>query len=209
MRFIVKKVMNIMLQQIVFYVFSAMAIISAVMVILSKNPIQAALSLVVTFIASAALWILLQAEFLGLILVLVYVGAVMTLFLFVIMMLNLDGVTLRSSFVRHLPFVCIILALMLACIIITMLKVPSLQTLSPLKHGVHYSNVTAIGLVLYTHYAYPFVLAGALLLVAIIAAISLTFRGANRSKKQRIQSQIAADPKKRVYLTKMTSEKKS
>lgn len=165
-----------MLQPILFYLFASLAIIMAMLVISSKSPVHAALFLVVTFIASAALWILLQAEFLGLVLVLVYVGAVMTLFLFVVMMLDLDTAKLRSGFVRYLPFAFIVLALMLTIIIMAITHADFIH-IKMTHHSANYSNVGALGSVLYTQYAYPFILAGGLLLLAIIAAISLTFRG--------------------------------
>jgi len=195
-----------MLQPIVFYIFASIAIFTAMMVILSKSSVHAALFLVVTFIASAVLWILLQAEFLGLVLVLVYVGAVMTLFLFVVMMLDVDEANLRSGFVRYLPFALIILALMLAMIIVAISHTHFIQTKS-IAHPANYSNVAALGSVLYTQYAYPFILAGALLLLAIIAAISLTFRGARHCKKQRVDLQVAADPSARVYMATLSAEK--
>lgn len=195
-----------MIQPIVFYLFAGLAILAAGLVVLSKSPIHAALSLVVTFIASAALWILLQAEFLGLVLILVYVGAVMTLFLFVVMMLNLDDSNLRSGFVRYLPFAFILLALMLTIIIMAISNTDFAKA-----HMTHYSedysNVAEIGSVLYTQYAYPFILAGGLLLLAIIAAISLTFRGSRHSKKQRVDLQVAANPATRVYMASLPSQR--
>lgn len=140
-----------MLEQIVFYVFSLLAVGSASMVVLSKSPIRSALSLVVTFIACAGLWILLQAEFLGLVLVLVYVGAVMTLFLFVIMMIDMNLQELRSGFVRYLPFAVIITLLMLVVIVMALSHVhTAFPDLTMPYHDARYSNIDALGEVLYT-----------------------------------------------------------
>ncbi len=197
-----------MLQPIIFYLFASIAIVTATMVVISKRPVHAALFLVITFIASAGLWILLQAEFLGLVLILVYVGAVMTLFLFVVMMLNLDEANLHSGFVRYLPFALIVLALMLAMIIVAVSHTHFSQSDSINQPG-SYSNVVALGSVLYTQYAYPFILAGALLLLSIIAAISLTFRGSRNCKKQRIDLQVAADPTTRVYMVNASPQQPS
>jgi NADH-quinone oxidoreductase subunit J len=198
-----------MIQQIVFYLFSAIAIATAAMVVISKSPVRAALFLVVTFIVSAGLWILLQAEFLGLILILVYVGAVMTLFLFVVMMLDMDGIELRSGFVRYLPFALIVLAVMLAFIILAVGHTSfGLGHSNPSRETAAYNNTALLGSVLYTQYAYPFVLAGALLLLAIIAAISLTFRGTRNAKKQRVEWQVSVRAQDRVYKTSMKNEKR-
>lgn len=193
---------------IIFYVFAAIAVGSAVSVITVRNPVRSVLSLVVTFFAMAGIWMILRAEFLSLILLLVYVGAVMTLFLFVVMMLNIDVENKRSGFVRYLPFGIIIV------LIITGLVIAALspryfgitQMPLPMPEAANYSNIQHLGAVLYTDYAYPFEIAGVLLLAAIIAAITLTHRAPVRRKAQNPNDQIAVRPEDRLRLIKMTSE---
>jgi NADH-quinone oxidoreductase subunit J len=196
--------------QVLFYVFSAVAVFSALLVVVSRNPVRGALSLVLTFFAMSGLWLLLQAEFLALILVLVYVGAVMTLFLFVVMMLSVNTVSLRAGLVRYFPF-----AALLALLIIGMM----VSVVEPKQFGLahlpipaakmaNYNNLADLGKVLYTEYAYPFEIAAVLLLTAIVAAISLTHRKPHRRKAQDISAQIAVKRADRVKLIKMPSEKK-
>lgn len=199
-----------MLEQILFYIFSAILIGAASMVIITRNSVYAALFLVLAFFASAALWLLLEAEFLALILVLVYVGAVMTLFLFVVMMLNLDLSPAKEGFVRYLPFGIIVVALFVAALVYVIEPQHfGLVSMTPPPHSpASYSNVTRLGLVLYTDYVYPFELAAVLLLVAIIAAITLSLRRPRR-KKQNISAQLHANPHTRLHIVKMPpSEKK-
>lgn len=197
------------LVQFVFYVFSALLLGSGVMVITARNPVHGILFLVLGFFASAVLWMLLQAEFLSLVLIFVYVGAVMTLFLFVVMMLNIDLVSTRDGFVRFLPFALLVIVLLAGLMIIVIGPTHfglSYATLTP--QPANYSNVKQLGGVLYTQYAYAFELAAVILLVAIIAAISLAFHGRKPgTKSQRIAAQIAAEPKDRVTLVKMPVEK--
>lgn len=199
-----------MLQQFVFYIFSIILLGSGVMVITSRNPVRGVLFLVSAFFASAVLWMLLQSEFLSLVLIFVYVGAVMTLFLFVVMMLNIDLAPLREGFVRFVPQAVIIIALL----VILMIYVIGPKDFAggsyvlP-SHSENYSNVAQLGDVLYTQYVYPFEIAAVLLLVAIISAISLAFRGKRNSKSQNIMQQISADPKKRIRLVDMKPEKKA
>lgn len=195
--------------QIIFYIFSAILLFAAVMVITSRNPVKGVLFLVLAFVASAALWMLLQAEFLSLVLIFVYVGAVLTLFLFVVMMLNIDLTPLREGFVRFLPMAVLVVAGILVFILMVINpKYLSLSTASLPIRPANYSNVTALGTVLYTQYLYAFELAAVVLLVAIIAAISLTFRGRRHRKSQRVTQQLAANPNDRVTLVKMPVEKK-
>ncbi len=192
------------LQQFIFYIFSALLLCSGVMVIVSRNPVRSALFLVTAFFASAVLWMLLQAEFLALVLIFVYVGAVMTLFLFVVMMLNIDLVPLREGFVRYLPFGILVILLLVALMLVAIgHKYFATDTYHLTMQPADYSNVKQLGSVLYTQYMYPFELAAILLLVAIIAAISLTFRGRRGSKAQRVSQQIAVRPQDRVRLVKM------
>lgn len=197
-------------QQIIFIVCAAVAVISALMVVTQNNPVRCVLFLVVAFLASAILWLLAYAEFLALILVLVYVGAVMTLFLFVVMMLNIDLASMRRHFVRYLPFGLVIVALFMAALISVIkqgyLTIPHLT--KAIQYGTDYNNTAELGAVLYTTYAYAFELAAVLLVIAIIAAISLTHRRPQQCKTQDIVAQIKVDPSTRVKLVKMVAEKK-
>lgn len=198
--------------QIIFYVYSAVGIVSAMMVVGSSNPVRGALFLVLTFFSMAGLWMLLHAEFLALVLVLVYVGAVMTLFLFVVMMLSIDRIGKREGFVRYMPLVALMVLLVVGIIIMAigphrfgLQQIP----LPPMKPE-DYSNTGSLGQVLYTHYAYPFEVAAVLLLTAIVAAITLTHHAARPPhKSQKISAQIAANPKNRLRIFKMPSEPKN
>ncbi|SRR5579883_858055 len=195
---------------IIFYIFAAVAICSAVTVITARNPVRSVLSLVVTFFSVAGLWMMLRAEFLSLILLLVYVGAVMTLFLFVVMMLNIDRETKREGFVRYLPFGLILVVLTIG--LIAMGVGPTYfgmtQMPPPPLEPADYSNLQQIGDLLYTDYAYPFEIAGVLLLAGIIAAITLAFRGPVKRKVQNPSAQVAVRPEDRVRLIKMAPEPK-
>lgn len=197
------------LQLLIFYAFALLALVSSLVLILSNNPVRCALALVLTFFASAGVWILAQAEFLALVLILVYVGAVMTLFLFVIMMLNINIVTTRSRIMRSLPLgfiVVCLLALVLGVAIrpdhfnLPLLNQAEIDTLDVI-------NVEQLGLVLYNKYAYAFEIAGALLLVSIIAAISLAHRDPRKRKVQEPRAQIQVHRDDRVRLIKMKTEK--
>jgi NADH-quinone oxidoreductase subunit J len=202
--------MHELLIQIVFYVFAGLAIITSLLVVTQNNPVRCVLFLVATFFSVAVLWILAGAEFLALILVLVYVGAVMTLFLFVVMMLNIDTESMRAHFVRYLPFGLILVALLTGLLLVAVpegsFKIAvEQQSVSPQAY--HYANTEDIGLVLYTNYVYPFEIAAVLLLVGIVSAITLVHRGAIRSKRQHIVKQIMTRPQDRVELMKLKSEK--
>ncbi|HSO80155.1 MAG: NADH-quinone oxidoreductase subunit J [Chromatiaceae bacterium] len=165
-------------EKFLFYVLAATVIAAAGMVVTRRNPVHAVLFLVVAFVASAMLWMLMDAEFLAISLVLVYVGAVLVLFLFVIMMLDVDIATLKAQFIRHLPLALVVGVIML--IEIFMVVGPgnfggeSFPT--PAHHGADYSNTRELGLLLYSVYLYPFEIAAVILLVAIVAAIRLTLR---------------------------------
>lgn len=193
------------LPQILFYFFSALTIGSALMVILSKNPVRAVLFLVLTFFAMGSIWILLEAEFLAITLVLVYVGAVMVLFLFVVMMLDIDIAALRSSFMRYLPIGIIVSALVMVSLITAIFREHFDNHLLVKPHPANYNDVKQLGELLYTQYLYPFEIAGVILLVAIIAAISLTFRGHRGSRVQDPSKQIAVQKKDRLRIVKGTS----
>jgi NADH-quinone oxidoreductase subunit J len=196
-------------EELVFYLTAIVLISSGLMVIIIRNPVHAALFLILAFFASAVLWILLSAEFLALILILVYVGAVMTLFLFVVMMLNLDVAPFREGFVNYLPFGILLAGLMGVGIIYVVgpehfgLRENPIPPVKP----ANFSNVSALGEVLYTYYVYPFELGSILLLTAIVAAISLSLRKA-RAKKQNIAEQLRVEKKKQVRLVMLTAEKK-
>lgn len=195
---------------VMFYLFAAIAIGAAVSVITARHPIHSVLSLVVTFFAMAGIWMMLRAEFLSLILLLVYVGAVMTLFLFVVMMLNLDLVAKRAGFVRYLPFGIFVVLLMTGLIILTVGPSHFGLTImpAPIAEQANDSNTHALGAVLYTEYAYPFEVAGVLLLAAIIAAITLTYRGPIHRRVQDPGKQTLVQPQDRLRIIKMPSEKK-
>lgn len=195
--------------QIIFYIFSAVAILSALLVVASNNPVRGALSLVLTFFAMSGIWLLLHAEFLALILVLVYVGAVMTLFLFVVMMLRVNVVSLREGFVRYLPFAALLTCMIIGLMIIVVgPKQFGLTSMPVPVEAVGYNNLADLGRVLYTNYAYAFEIAAVLLLTAIVAAISLTHRKPSRRKSQDISKQIAVKRADRVKLISMPSVKK-
>lgn len=195
-------------QALVFYAFAAVLLLSALMVIISKNTVRSALFLVLTFFTSAVLWMLMEAEFLSLVLIFVYVGAVMTLFLFVVMMLNIDTAPLREGFVRYLPIGLIVMTVVVGIMlyIIGPAHYALFNSVIPTQPA-DYSNVKEIGAVLYTDYMYPFEIASIVLLVAIIAAISLAFRGSQNKKSQNISQQLSANPKERLRLVEMRSEK--
>jgi len=213
--------MNELPLQVVFYLFAGLTVLAALMVITQNNPVRCVLFLVFAFFTSAVLWILVQAEFLALILVLVYVGAVMTLFLFVVMMLNIDVESLKAHFIRHLPFGLILVALLVGLLLVAIpagtfdtaveVSVAVSQAVSHIAPGgvpaQPVSNTEGLGLVLYTDYVFAFELAAVILLVAIIAAITLIHRSPKRSKQQDIVRQIMTRRDDRVHLLKMKSEK--
>ena len=200
-----------MLQQLCFYSFAAWLLFSAIMVVTSRNTVKSALFLVLAFFASAAIWIMLEAEFLALVLIFVYVGAVMTLFLFVVMMLNLSDARKGNGYVKYLPFGVLIIAI-LAGLLIYVISPQHFALVSaaiPQAEPANYSNVAELGMVLYTTYAYPFILAAVLLLTAIVAAITLAFRGRKpNTKSQKITQQIKVRREDRVRLVDMPSATK-
>jgi NADH-quinone oxidoreductase subunit J len=197
-------------EQLIFYLFAAILVGSALRVITARNPVHAALFLVLAFFTSAALWLLLEAEFLAITLVLVYVGAVMVLFLFVVMMLDVNLAPMREGFARYLPvggLVALLIVLELALVVGPRyfgLK----QFPSPEAHPAGYSNTEELGNLLYTVYVYPFEIAAAILLVAIIAAIALTMRKRPETKYQHPEDQVKVRSADRMRIIKMPSEKK-
>jgi len=194
-----------MLVQGLFWFFAAILVIAALGVITSRNPVHSALSLVVCFVTSAAIWLLIEAEFLAVVLVLVYVGAVMVLFLFVVMMLDINTESLRSGFTKYAWLGWITAAVVIVEIVGVVtarsMGVDITKGMAPQPEG--YSNTTELGTVLYTKYAYPFELAAVLLLVAIVAAIALTMRKRPNLKVQDISAQTNVVAKDRVRIIKM------
>jgi NADH-quinone oxidoreductase subunit J len=195
--------------QVIFFVFAAILIAAAVMVIVVRNPVHSILFLVLAFFASAVLWMMMQAEFLALVLIFVYVGAVMTLFLFVVMMLNIDLSKVREKFVHYLPVSILVMLLLIASMIMVILPkhlgIAAAQ-LTPVPSD--FSNVAAMGVTLYTHFLYPFEIAAVILLVAIIAAITLAFHGRKpNTKSQRVMQQLKANKADRLRIIKMKADK--
>ncbi|MBY0544684.1 MAG: NADH-quinone oxidoreductase subunit J [Gammaproteobacteria bacterium] len=198
-----------LLQQFIFYFFAASLIFSATMVIVSRNPVTSALYLVYGFFNSAILWMLLDAEFLSLVLIFVYVGAVMTLFLFVVMMMNIDVETLKKGLTKHYRLAIFAVAIVLTLMVMAIWGVNS-AALPDIQAPANYSNTQALGDLLYTHYVYPFELSAMLLLVAIVSAIVLSQhkRGKSGRKTQNIRRQVDAQASERVHLVNMPSEKR-
>jgi NADH-quinone oxidoreductase subunit J len=195
--------------EILFWAFSAVLAVSGFGVILSRNPVHSALFLVLAFFTSAAIWLLMEAEFLAIVLVLVYVGAVMVLFLFVVMMLDVNIEELRKGFTRYAPLGGAIAIIMVAEIVnVIWAKRLGQQAIagSP-PMPVDYSNTKALGAILYTKYVYPFEIAAVILLVAIIAAIALTMRRRSGLKVQNITRQVSVRRQDRVRVVKVESEK--
>jgi len=194
----------------VFYFFSAILLFAALRVITARNPVHAALWLVLAFGTSAAIWMLLQAEFLAILLVLVYVGAVMVLFLFVVMMLDINLARLRTGFWSYLPLGAFVALLLVAEMVIVLAGryagFTDAPAPPPLAAG--YSNTKELGRLVYTEYVYPFEIAAAILLVAIVAAIALTLRGRKESKYVDPAQQIAVRREDRVRIVTMPVEKK-
>jgi NADH-quinone oxidoreductase subunit J len=199
------------LVQILFYAFALVLVASALGMIIARNPVHAALALVMCFVTSAAIWLLIGAEFLAVVLVLVYVGAVMVLFLFVVMMLDINFEELHEGFTRFAwlgGITAIVVIFEIVGVVVARTLGPDV-TQGPAALPATYSNTTELGTMLYTRYAYPFELAAVLLLVAIVAAISLTMRKRRGLKVQNVEKQVAARPKDRVRIVKMNAEKRS
>jgi NADH-quinone oxidoreductase subunit J len=195
-----------MLESVVFYVFGGVLLLSALRVITARNPVHAALWLVLAFFTAAGLWLLLRAEFLAITLVVVYVGAVMVLFLFVVMMLDINLERVREGFWRNLPL-ALVVGLIMVGELISVLAYRIWGTGTPAEPAKGYSNTRALGRVLYTDYAYAFEIAAVVLLVAIIAAIALTLRRRKDSRQQDPAEQVRARREDRVRLVSMPSEK--
>ena len=189
-----------------FYVFAAILIFAALRVITTRNPVHAALWLVLCFFTAAAIWLMLRAEFLAIALVLVYVGAVMVLFLFVIMMLDVNFDELRRHFRSYLPVGAAVGALVLLEMVLVILSgTPATPSGAPMPPG---SNTAALGRLLYLDYVFAFELAAVLLLVAIVAAIALTWRRRRETKRQDPADQVKVRREDRVRLVTMPVERR-
>jgi NADH-quinone oxidoreductase subunit J len=195
-------------ETIVFYLFAALIVFAALRVITARNPVHAVLFLVLAFISSAGIWLLLEAEFLAITLVLVYVGAVMVLFLFVVMMLDINLTRLREGFWRWLPFGAALAGLMALEMIWVLGSQETLKGAgAAVKHAADYSNTKELGRLLYTDYVYPFEIAAVILLVAMVAAIALTLRRRKDAKSQVVSDQIAVKKADRLRIIPMRSDK--
>jgi len=193
-------------QSVLFLIFSGVMLIAALRVITARNPVHAVLFLVLAFFSAAALWILLRAEFLAIALVLVYVGAVMVLFLFVVMMLDINVDKLRLGFWRNAPWGFGVAALIVLQMWLV-LSQPEWQDLTAAGEGIaNVDNTRTLGLLTFTEYVFPLQIAGVILLVAIIAAIALTLRGRKDSKSQDVGKQIRVRSEDRVRLVSMANE---
>jgi len=196
---------------VLFYAFAAVLLVAALGVITSRNPVHAVLFLVLAFVQSALLWLLIDAEFLAIALVLVYVGAVMVLFLFVVMMLDINVEELRTGFTRYLP-VGIAVALIVVFEIghVIWFKSQGVQFMTaPQPQPADYSNTKELGAVLYTQHVYAFEIASVVLLLAIVAAITLTMRKRPGQKVQDIVKQVAVRREDRVRIVKVEASKES
>jgi NADH-quinone oxidoreductase subunit J len=187
---------------IAIYLFATLTIASAIAVIFARNPVHSVLWLIVAFFNAAGLMLLLGAEFIAMLLVIVYVGAVAVLFLFVVMMLDIDFAQLRSGFTKNLPFGIIIALVLLAEIVIAV----SAWSAGPTLSGAHVAattqpNIVALGALLYSRYLFAFEIAGLVLLVAMIGAIVLTHRQRHDTRGQRVSKQIARRPGEAVKVT--------
>jgi NADH-quinone oxidoreductase subunit J len=198
-----------MIVNVLFYVFGAILIVTALGVITARNPVHCALFLVAAFLNSAVIWLLLQAEFLALTLIVVYVGAVMVLWLFVVMMLDVDVEKLRQGFTRYAPLGALIALIVVAQIglVVYVRRLGLDDTAAAVVNRPEgYSNTQELGHLLYTQYLYPFEIAAVILLVAIVAAITLTMRERPGQKVQDIGKQVAVRAKDRVRIVKMDAE---
>ena len=198
------------IKAVVFYVFAFVLVYAALRVVTAKNPVHAALHLVLAFFSAAAIWMLLQAEFLAIALVLVYVGAVMVLFLFVVMMLDINLDKLREGFWSHLPMaagVGIVIVLEMAFVLLKTFIIPDVAA-NPMPMPAGTSNTRELGKVIFTDYVFAFEVAAIVLLVAIVAAVALTLRTRKDTKGQDPNRQVAVKRADRVRMVVMPSEKR-
>ncbi len=197
-------------EKFLFYVFAAILVFAAVMVITRKNPVHSALFLVLAFFNSAGLWMLAEAEFLAIALVLVYVGAVMVLFLFVVMMLDINIAELRAGFVRNAPVAILVaLAMVVELVVVVGPQRFGLEAVAaPAANPAEYSNTEELGLALFTQHLYAFEIAAVILLVGIVAAIGLTMRKRPETKYQDPTRQSTVKARDRLRVIKMDAEEK-
>ena len=198
-----------MIIQIIFFANALLMILASIMMIVTRHPVRAALFLILNFFCAAILWMLCQAEFLSLALIFVYVGAVMTLFLFVVMMLNIDLEPLKEGFVKYLPFGLIVMVLFAGMLILAFSHQHfALAGEHIANQAAGYNNVKVMGYALYTTYVYPFEIAAVILLVAIVAAISLAFHGRKPgTKSQDISAQHSATKAARLKIVNIEAKK--
>jgi NADH-quinone oxidoreductase subunit J len=191
-----------------FYAFAGLLVLSAMRVVTARNPVHAALFLVLAFFCASGLWMLLKAEFLSLALILVYVGAVMVLFLFVVMMLDLDLEHLRRDFKKFLPVAFLMGAVIVLELSIVLIRsfIGTSAPVQPMLEEMATSNTHALGMLIFVDYVYAFEVAGVILLVAIIAAVALTLRNRKDSKSQNIHDQINVNSADRMRIVKMGSD---
>ncbi len=197
------------IQALAFYLFAFVTVAAGVLVIASRNPVHSVLFLILAFFNSAGLFVLMGAEFLAMILVIVYVGAVAVLFLFVVMMLDINFVELRSGFAQYLPIGALVGLILLAELLVVgsgWVVIPEVESLAsaPIPPIDQVTNTEAIGRLIYTKYIYLFQAAGLVLLVAMIGAIVLTLRSRAGVRKQRISDQIARRPEDAIEVVKVT-----
>ena len=197
-------------QTFIFYAFAAILVFAGLRVITTRNPVHAALWLVLSFFSAAGVWLLLQAEFLAIALVLVYVGAVMVLFLFVVMMLDVNFDKLRERFKSYIPVAATVGILVLVEMTLVLMGgyLGGERTVAPPASAAGYSNTKALGLQIYTDYAYPFEIAAMILLVAIIAAIALTHRRRRETKHQNPAEQVRVRRDDRLRILNIPAEKR-
>ena len=197
-------------QTFVFYAFAAILVFAGLRVITTRNPVHAALWLVLSFFSAAGVWLLLQAEFLAIALVLVYVGAVMVLFLFVVMMLDVNFDKMRERFKSYIPVAATvgILVLVEMALVLVGGYLGGERTVAPPAAAAGYSNTKALGMQIYTGYAYPFEIAAMILLVAIIAAIALTHRRRRETKYQNPTKQVRVHRNDRLRVLNIPAEKR-
>ena len=191
---------------VLFYVFGAILLGAALAMITVRNPVHAALFLVLCFFTAAAIWLLAEAEFLAIVLVLVYVGAVMVLFLFVVMMLDINLAQMREGFTEYLPAGLVVAAAMATVLTLVITRYITMDV--PERAGADYANTLELGRILYTDYVYPFEIAAVILLVAIIAAIALTMRRRPDTKYIDPADQVKVRREDRVRLVSMESAPK-
>ena len=196
-----------MFEAILFYAFATVLLVAGLCVITARNPVHAAMFLVLSFFTAAAIWLLLRAEFLAITLVLVYVGAVMVLFLFVVMMLDINIERMREGFWKNLPLAIVVGGIMMAEMAAVLWGRTFGVAPQPVARPADYSNTRELGRLLYTDYAYAFEVAAVILLVAIVAAIALTLRGRKDTRRQDPALQVKVRRQDRVQLVSMPSEK--